>query len=373
MVHADPHAGPGFLGRPVCVLLTQQEIEDEVQAAAESSEGMPGPDATIAVKTPAALRSGADRLHDQCLQLRSEKRFQQNQMGLVSLGEAGKRPPPAAAASAEAEAGSSARPEPTLAADGSRAAAADGSRAAAAAGSSAQAEGLPAAGPGPTLQRHPPQLPPCGVRAHTGISAVLGAWPSCAQRRQLQGSSREEAQLRQATAASLQQYGPAQIDLTGGEPDMLSPASALPEEAESQRPDTGTCGICLSPLGDILQVGPKLPFGVALSDTAGSQQLLLQHCPGQYSRLHVGHCKPGERLLLSNPPTEGGVPGLQMFACGHFFCDSCVTTLMQGGGPLFCPTCRRKITKSSIKRVANGQSMCLDEPEYVRVSLAFCQ
>lgn len=61
-----------------------------------------------------------------------------------------------------------------------------------------------------------------------------------------------------------------------------------------------------------------------------------------------------------------------MFKCGHFFCDNCVTTLVQGGGPLFCPTCRRKISKSSIKRVANGQSLCLDEPEYTRVSLAFC-
>lgn len=241
------------------VMLVQQEIEDEVQAAAESSEGMPGPDAAIAKKTPAALRSGADRLQEQCLQLRSEKRFQQNQMGLVSLGEAGRRPAPAAAASAEAEVGSSARPEPALAADGGRAAAA---------GSSTQAEGLPAAGAGPKLQRQLPQPPPCGVRAHTGISAVLGAWPRSRQCQQLQASSREEAQLGQATAASLQQSGPAslhqngpaQIDLTGGE-------APLQEDTESQRPDTGTCGICLSPLGDILQVSLVLPLGVAVCVT----------------------------------------------------------------------------------------------------------
>ena len=242
---------------PLCVLRVQQEIEDEVQAAAESSEGMPGPDAAIAMKTPAALRSGADRLHDQCLQLRSEKRFQQNQMGQVSSGEAGRRPPPAAAASAEAEGGGSARAEPALAA---------GRADAAAAGSSAQAKGLPAAGTWPTLKQQQPQPPPCGVRAQTGMSAVLGAWPSCGRRQQLQVSSREEAQLRQATAASLQQTGPAQIDLTGGGSPISSAAGALPEDAESQRPDSDTCGICLSPLGDILQVGSVLLFDVALSN-----------------------------------------------------------------------------------------------------------
>ena len=286
----------------LCVLLVQQEIEDEVQAAAESSEGMPGPDAAISKKTPAALRSGADRLHEQCLQLRSEKRFQQNQMGQVSQGEAGRRPAPPAAASADAEVGSSVRPGPALAAEGGHAAAAGGG---------AQAEGLSTAGTGPTLQRQPPQLPPsppCGVRAHTGISAVLGAWPSCARRQHLQASSREDAHMRQATAASLQQSGPAQIDLTGGEPPMPSAASALPEDAESQRPDAGTCGICLSPLGDILQVGAVLPLGVALY--RNSRQLLplswpvsgwhLSHCRNQ----HRICCRSGERLLLLKLPTK---------------------------------------------------------------------
>eukprot|EP00891_Asterochloris_glomerata_P005983 jgi/Astpho2/5983/Aster-x1340 len=219
-----------------------QEIEDEVQAAAESSEGMPGPDAAIAKKTPAALRSGADRLQEQCLQLRSEKRFQQNQMGLLP----------------------------------------------------------------PQLKLRLAALRDLSLPwlLMEAVLLLLAAVP------RPKASSREEAQLGQATAASLQQSGPAslhqngpaQIDLTGGE-------APLQEDTESQRPDTGTCGICLSPLGDILQ----------------------------------------------------------MFKCGHFFCDNCVTTLVQGGGPLFCPTCRRKISKSSIKRVANGQSLCLDEPEYIRV------